>query len=1575
MASEKEQYGMKRFLCDALLFVYIALPILGWAWALDFFTLDTPYEVSADIRSDRDGVLKAKVYYVLKGINHQFDEQRSVQQDLSLQKDQFAHFSVRLSRTNKTLKRLRLDLGDQAGIRVAVKNLRVGGHSAADIAKSSEFDYHDLKLVSSSEADGAVFETTGADPYIASRHTVISPARVWIAVFIALLISGALFAVVRFIPSVRHACGLDWENTDDQEKKPAADEAAAGAGESSEVKEESEKKDVSGQEKAAAAAEEKSEQGSVAEKPAADEAAEAAGAAGAEQQDAGEKAVHPYGAKGLFFDGLLFLYIALPIFFLAWALDFFTLSTPYEVSADIRSDRAGVMRTQVFYIMKGLNKEYGENYSVRQDLNLQKDQFAHLSVKLNRTNKTVRRLRLDLGDQAGGRVTVKDFKIGGHPAPDLGKSSEYVYNDLRLVSSSKADGTVFDVTGPDPFIASKHTVISSARVWVAVFIALLISGALFSIVRFIPSVRHACGLDWENEPEPDAGRSPAASSGAAASEKAQANGKEETAEHAEVAPEAGEKKESAAESGAGEKQESAASEESFGEASVSEEKSEPVSRAKGLFFDGLLFLYIALPIFFLAWALDFFTLSTPYEVSADIRSDRAGVMKAQVFYIMKGLNRDYGENYSVRQDLNLQKDQFAHLSVRLNRTNKTVRRLRLDLGDQAGGRVTVKDLKIGGHGTADLGKGSEYVYNDLRLVSSSKADGTVFDVTGSDPYIASKHTVISSARVWVAAFIALLISGALFSIVRFIPSVRHACGLDWENEPEPGAGSSPAEAQQAASGEEKAGEKSESGKKAEPLAKESESGEKAEGHSDSQESTAGGPQDEGPEIVTRRKALFLDALLFVYIALPIFFLAWALDFFTLNTPYEVSADIKADRGGVMKTQVFYIMKGLNTQYSGNYSVGQDLNLQKDQFAHLSVRLNRTNKTLKRLRLDLGDQAGVRVSVLNFKVGGRSVADPGNSSQFAYHDLKLVSASGPDGAVFETTGTDPYFESRHTVISQARVWAAVFIVLLISGALFVIVRFIPSVRNACGLDWEVREDGAGAEPLSHGEGASEESAASAPAESADKSAGKGAGAPEAAEGSEPKAEEKPGALSRIKGVFLDTVLFVYIALPIFFLSWALGFFTLSTPYEVSADIRADSSGVMKAQVFYIMRGLNSQYGEEYSVTSDLGLTKDQFSHLSVRVNHAKKTMKRMRLDLGDQAGIRVTVRNLMVGGHSLGDAGDSGKFSYHDLKLLSSSKADGASFEVTGPDPYIESRHTVISSARVWVAVFITLLIAGAVFSVIRFIPPIRRACGLDWENEAAAAGEGASAGADSAEGSDGGDSAEDGGKADAKEDGASEEKPETVTRKQGMFLDSLLFVYIALPVFFLAWALGFFSMNTPYEVSADIRADYSGVMKVQVYYVMKGLNHQFAEQYSVRQDLSLQKDQFSHLSVRLNRSNKTMRRLRLDLGDQAGGRIALMNLRVGGRSIADPGDSSAYEYHDLKLVSSSKADGALFEVIGSDPFIASKHTVISSVRVWIAALIALIISGAVFAVVRFIPSVRRACGLAWEIREDSEGRA
>ena len=782
--------------------------------------------------------------------------------------------------------------------------------------------------------------------------------------------------------------------------------------------------------------------------------------------------------------------------------------------------------------------------------------------------------------------------------------------------------------------------------------------------------------------------------------------------------------------------------------------------------------------------------------------------------------------------------------------------------------------------------------------------------------------------------------------------------------------------------------------------------------SEAQEKIGTGPEAaaEKPESVSRAKGLFFDALLFLYIALPVFFLGWALDFFTADTSYEVSADIRADYAGVMKTQVFYIMDGLNKSYAENFSVRKDLSLQKDKFVPFSLRLNQKDRTLTGFRLDLGDRAGGKVTVRNLKVGGRAVAPAGDTKNYGYHDLKLVSPAGAGDAVFEVTGKDPFIVSNGAEKyplndGSARVFGALIIAFLISGALFAIVRFIPSVRNACGLDWKIAEDGDKApsspeKPLDSGkepedekktqdgekaspakDGKASEKKGSSPAAPEEKDAVK---APEeekylTAESGDPKYKVMPGRLTRLKGIFLDSILFVYIALPVFFLAWALGFFSLKTPYEVSADIRADYSGVMNAQVFYIMRGLNRQYGEEYSVKSDLNLQKDQFAHLSVRLNHSKKTMKRLRLDLGDRAGVRVTVRNITVGGHSVGNAGDSGIFDLHDLKLVSSSGADGAVFEVTGNDPYLETKHTVISSARIWMAVLVTLLISGALFSIVRFIPRVRRACGLDWE-KAEDAGETQEENAADEEGSASGGAEEKGGEK-AQEEGAdagdgresAPEAPEKVTRRQGIFLDSLLFVYIAVPVFFLAWALGFFSMNTPYEVSADIKADRDGVMKAQVYYVMKGLNSDFAEQYSVRQDLRLQKDQFSHLSLRLNRNNKTMKRLRLDLGDQAGMRVSLLNLRVGGRRIADPGDESEYSYHDLKLLKSSGADGAVFEVTGADPYIASLNTVISSARVWLAVFIALLISGAIFGIVRFIPSVRRACGLNWEVTDPASG--
>ena len=204
--------------------------------------------------------------------------------------------------------------------------------------------------------------------------------------------------------------------------------------------------------------------------------------------------------------------------------------------------------------------------------------------------------------------------------------------------------------------------------------------------------------------------------------------------------------------------------------------------------DFMLFLYIATPVFYLAYTLGFFSLV--YEVSADIKTDCSGKMNTQVFYTKEGLNSQYEEQYSERKPLLLQKDSFSHLSVRLTDPDRTLQSLRLDLGDEPRGTVTVRNLRVGGRATADIGDTSSFFYNDLRLISADGSGGAVFEITGGDPHIASKyaivsadgnHAIIKSAkrRVWLHGFIALIICCALFAAARFIPAIRRACGLDW----------------------------------------------------------------------------------------------------------------------------------------------------------------------------------------------------------------------------------------------------------------------------------------------------------------------------------------------------------------------------------------------------------------------------------------------------------------------------------------------------------------------------------------------------------------------------------------------------------------------------------------------------------------------------------------------------------------------------------------------------------------------------------------------------------------------------
>lgn len=159
-----------------------------------------------------------------------------------------------------------------------------------------------------------------------------------------------------------------------------------------------------------------------------------------------------------------------------------------------------------------------------------------------------------------------------------------------------------------------------------------------------------------------------------------------------------------------------------------------------------------------------------------------------------------------------------------------------------------------------------------------------------------------------------------------------------------------------------------------------------------------------------------------------------------------------------------------------------------------------------------------------------------------------------------------------------------------------------------------------------------------------------------------------------------LLFIFIALPVFFLSWISGFFNIT--YEVSADIKADYSGVMKAQVFYIIDGINQGFSQQQSIIRNLSLSKDEFSHLSVRFGDADRGLNRFRLDLGDKPSGKVTVRNLQVNGHNVVSLKDESEYYFHDLRILSdpSFGTDEAVFEVTGRDPYISSNGPVLGLA-------------------------------------------------------------------------------------------------------------------------------------------------------------------------------------------------------------------------------------------------------------------------------------------------------
>ena len=199
---------------------------------------------------------------------------------------------------------------------------------------------------------------------------------------------------------------------------------------------------------------------------------------------------------------------------------------------------------------------------------------------------------------------------------------------------------------------------------------------------------------------------------------------------------------------------------------------------------------------------------------------------------------------------------------------------------------------------------------------------------------------------------------------------------------------------------------------------------------------------------------------------------------------------------------------------------------------------------------------------------------------------------------------------------------------------------------------------------------------------------------------------------LKYFLYDLLLFVYITVPMLCAANILGLFNLT--YDITADIKTDYSGGMNVQLFFLIDGVNGGYDERYSIRKILKLQKGKYSKLSLRLNHADKTLNGFRLDLGDRPSVQINLKNLMIGGQSIANVSDTEQYGYNDLILTSKPDADEIEFRTTGSDPFFVSKGINLSPAssrevldsarnRVFLIISAILIISSISFFIIRYL--------------------------------------------------------------------------------------------------------------------------------------------------------------------------------------------------------------------------------------------------------------------------------
>ena len=204
--------------------------------------------------------------------------------------------------------------------------------------------------------------------------------------------------------------------------------------------------------------------------------------------------------------------------------------------------------------------------------------------------------------------------------------------------------------------------------------------------------------------------------------------------------------------------------------------------------------------------------------------------------------------------------------------------------------------------------------------------------------------------------------------------------------------------------------------------------------------------------MTRNISTLRLVILFVYIAVPVYVLAWGAGLFTYPDYQASFLRAKGSADAEIPVRIYYRPDGQMRQFDSEHSVSARIFLHADDYSLTGGTIKSGGKAIRRARAEFGKlkESGIdTIEITDFSINGRgfSAADSG---AVILHDLEL-SDSKKDSAVLKVTGSNPYIETRHSVNFPRKDLVSGVCAGLLSFILFLITVRVPVLRRLAGLE--------------------------------------------------------------------------------------------------------------------------------------------------------------------------------------------------------------------------------------------------------------------------------------------------------------------------------------------------------------------------------------------------------------------------------------------------------------------------------------------------------------------------------------------